>query len=202
MCRYAFYLSIALLTFGIGVFATIEFNKQSFEKDSIKPQTKETKIERTQSFVEEAKEETPKQKVKFQCKDKILLSVWNFLLEQNDFGNLANSVADEGISNCSEIFQINEFIDLNNDGVKEVIVRGKNSLVNSTTGNYGTWICQKVGHSYKVIFEESAEECKVKKSVTNGYRDIFIRGHASCCSSYLSTYKFHDGKYEESKCLF
>ena len=86
--------------------------------------------------------------------------------------------------------------------MKEAIVSGKHWLVNGATGNMGTWICQKIGNKYKVIFDDSAEEYVIKKSKTNGYRDVFVRFHASCCSSYQTTYKFQRGKYRENKCFF
>lgn len=105
-------------------------------------------------------------------------------------------------SNCTDILFIEQSVDLNNDGVEESVVRGKNWLLCGATGNCSTWIYGKFGNKYKKLLDTGGKSLEVKQKSGKNYKNIFVRVHDSCCSSYLQTYKFDGKKYKEDNCLF
>ncbi|CAN5483198.1 hypothetical protein BH10ACI1_BH10ACI1_12720 [soil metagenome] len=201
MRRYILYLAVALLAFGIGVFSvSVKFSQKTELKPIVFQTITESRIEKTKTIYNLVKEkkELPKQKDEFKCTDKILLAVWSYIGKYPDY----QKDAKENFSNCSELFAVSEMIDLNSDGVDEAIIEGIHPFVNGMRGNKSIWICRKVGKTYKVILEDREQEYEVKRNVTNGYKDIFLKLRDDCCASYQTTYKFKKDKYRESKCLY
>ena len=148
---------------------------------------------------------TPKKKVTdFSCKDRLFIAVLNDLKREKDSAENAKFYLNEpeNFSSCRDILFIEQSVDLNSDGKKEFVVRGKNWFLCGATGNCSTWIYERIGNRYKKLLDAGGETLEVKKNSTSGYRNIFIKIHDSCCSSYLETYKFNGAKYKESNCLF
>jgi hypothetical protein len=205
MRRYGFYLVFALLTFSVGSLFAIKFYWNSPKSVS----TSEQKIfisfndQKKNDFLGELRKRAIENKIQpsqntmeFTCKDANLSAVWKYPLKNENFREDVKEIVD-----CSTVIQIEKLIDLNNDGIKDAIVGGKDGLVNGAN-NQTIWIVQKIGRNYKVLLRESAEDYEIKKTTTNSFRDIFIKHHMSCCSSYQTTYKFSKGKYRENKCQF
>ena len=144
-----------------------------------------------------------KKKTTFTCNNKILFSVLIDLRKEKDFNeSVAYYLEDNNPSDCKDILFIEKSIDLNDDGIKEAVVRGKNWLLCGATGNCSTWIYGKFGNKYKKLLDTGGETLEVKRNSTNDYKNIFVRVHDSCCSAYLATYKFNGKKYKEASCLF
>jgi hypothetical protein len=205
MRRYIYYLAVALIAFGFGSFVALKFHwntpkivliggQNPFANSNRKKQNDFLGDLRKRAIKD--KTEPSQEKIEFACNDAVLATVWAFLLKDKDFKEAAKEVND-----CSTIIQIEKIIELNNDGLRDVIVGGRSALVNGAS-NQGIWLVQNIGKKYKVLLSESAETFAIKKNTTNGFRDIFVKHHMSASSSYDSTYKFSRGKYRESKCLF
>lgn len=202
MRRYISYLTVALLAFEIGSIAAFIFYWQTLENVSTKDRETIVKAEnkvRINNFSNDLKNppiimknDPSEAKIPFVCNDARLWAVWKFIGKKRDLN---------GLIDCSTVIGVEKIVDLNNDGKKEAIVSGIDGLVNGAN-NRSIWFVQKIGRDYKVLLEESVEDYEIKKSVTNGFQDIFTKHHMSCCSSYQSTYKFSKGKYREGRCLF
>ncbi len=211
MRRWFFYLLIGLSSFGIGSVIAERFNRQT---EKIFPNTQEVfKTRSFGNFREDIRrnslqfpiENQPavKKKSAFTCNNKILSAVLNDLRKQKDFDEDAkNHLEFSDDSDCQDILYINQTVDLNGDGINEFVVRGANFFLCGATGNCQMWIYKKSGNSYKKLLDTGGEILLVKKNLTSGYKNIFVRNHGSCASSYQTTYKFNRGKYEESQCLF
>ncbi len=92
------------------------------------------------------------------------------------------------------------FVDLNADGVPEVIAKGSGDAC-SPTGNCSIYVLQKSGTTYRVILEKGAgKTVTVQKTRTNGYRDIVIGMHGSATEQGLFVYQFGDGRYRRTHC--
>ena len=137
MRQIIFYIAIALLAFGIGSFIAVKFYYQSVEKQPVKPIKEKPKVAEfktnpnfvfdlnAKSFKQQDKENAEK-KVPFTCKNKTLVPAWNYLRKnEEDAKLLDDQIEANGFKSCSEIISILEQVDLNNDGIKEVIVGGK-----------------------------------------------------------------------------
>lgn len=144
-----------------------------------------------------------KKKTTFTCNDKLFQTVLRDLKKERDFNEGAKYYLEENNpSDCKDILFVEKLVDLNNDKNKEAVVRGKSWLLCGATGNCSTWIYGKFGNKYKKLLDTGGEILEVKKISTNGYKNIFVSVHDSCCSSYLETYKYNGAKYKEGNCLF
>ncbi len=91
-----------------------------------------------------------------------------------------------------------KWIDLNNDGVREVIAQG---MVNcSAVGNCPIWVFRKRGKGYQVLLEDEAQTFTIQKTSTGGYREIVTAVHGSATQAGLADYRFRDGRYQEAGC--
>ena len=217
MKQIAFYITIAFLTFGIGSFTVYKFyfniknSPVNVQETIIKTPTK---IEQNSNFIRYTfatrkisqngeKTAVIKSKTDITCKNKILSAVINDLKKEKKFKEFVKSYIEENNPlDCRDILFIEKYTNLNKNGGKEVIVRGK-MLMCGATGNCSIWIYKKSRKSYRKILESNGEALEIKNNSTKGYQNIFIRVRASCCSFYLLTYKFNGiNKYKENKCLF
>jgi len=89
-------------------------------------------------------------------------------------------------------------IDLNNDGVPEVVAQGMMNC--GATGNCPFWIFRKTKEGYELILEGEAQTFTVQPSTSNGFRDIVLSRHGSYSSGDLMRYRFHEGVYEGVAC--
>lgn len=89
-----------------------------------------------------------------------------------------------------------ESIDLNNDSLNEVIIRGNDSEMCGATGNCLSTIYKKDSDKYIAIFEGSGDN-EFLSNKTNGYYDICTSHGMGAFVSGLTIYKFNGQKYEE-----
>ena len=89
-------------------------------------------------------------------------------------------------------------IDLNGDGVPEVVAQG---MVNcGVTGNCPFWIFRKAKQAYELLLEGEAQTFTIQKSNANGFHDIVLSGHGSSTSGGLALYRYRRNAYEEVGC--
>lgn len=207
MRRYIFYILVALLTFGIGSFLALKlflnFNPNTSASPeflsslSSNPVLETTFPKLTNSSFK--KEEIP---AKPFCNDKNILSVWQFLLKDRYFREWPQDL--NASLDCKDMLEIKQ-IDLNEDGNKEILLRGKNLC--SAVGNCPYWIYQKQGKSYQKLLSDtdyidvSKLGEQMLKTKSNGYHDILLKGHLSASDTSYAFYKFDGKKYRLNKNL-
>lgn len=215
MRRYSFYIFIALLTFGTGSFIALNLywnyreklhtptNTVSFNNYLSQPDFRKSFVQYTDSSQDQ--ETLTKKSDKPTCKDKRILRVWKEVIKAENFREW-DSTSHE-IYDCSDLLEIKQF-DLNNDGQKEILVRGKTSPnLCGGVGNCAFWVFAKKGNKYKKLlfstdFADITELPKqVKKTKTNGYFDILLKGHLTAADTTYRTFKFDGKTYKERKCL-
>ena len=127
------------------------------------------------------------------CKSKELYEILMWLQENDGDVPYGNMDWD-----CSDIIKIKRHYDLNGDGVKEVFVEGAGIWGSVSTS--AIWVMQKKKHGYTILLREQGELFEVKKTSTNGYRDLYFPSRRSVWSTFLSTYKFKKNSYYKAKC--
>lgn len=209
MKRYTFYLLIALLTFGIGCYFAFKSFWVSNSHTSASPQflnnlssKSEYKSTFPKPFDPNKRQEEP---AKPFCNDKNILPIWKVLLKDKHFQE-QSPFSLEGKLGCEDLLEIKR-VDLNNDGNKEILVRGKNGNLCSAVGNCQFWIYEKKAGKYKKLLHETDYNDvsnlgkQILKTKTNGYSDILLKGHFTAADTTYRFYKFNGKKYKLSKDL-
>lgn len=94
-----------------------------------------------------------------------------------------------------------KIIDLNRDGIPEVIVQGSGEISCSPTGNCYFYVFKKSGNGYKLILErEAVQTFAITSKRTNGFNDLVLRQHGSAYESDAIVFRFIDGKYRRGPC--
>ena len=89
-------------------------------------------------------------------------------------------------------------IDLNGDGVLEVVAQGMVEC--SPTGNCPFWIFQKAGKAYRVLLEGYGQTFTIQPNRTNGYNDVVVSMHGSATQSGLTDYRYDGTRYMRRGC--
>ncbi len=132
------------------------------------------------------------------------MPVWNKLIKDKSFQDWGGS--DNENLDCVDMLEINEF-DLNQDGQKEILLRGTNFNLCSGVGNCAFWIYEKKGKGFRKIlystdYIDITEMSKqIQKNKTNGYFNVVLKGHLNASETSYETFKFDSQNYKESKCL-
>jgi hypothetical protein len=94
-----------------------------------------------------------------------------------------------------------KFIDLNSDGVPEVIIQAADDEHCTPTGNCDFWILKKSKGSYETLLDAAdVQFFSVKTTRSNGYADIVTGMHGSATYSDLKLFR-HDGhRYRLADC--
>lgn len=93
-----------------------------------------------------------------------------------------------------------KLVDLNGDGIPEIIAQGI-AKVCSPTGNCPVWVFQRVASGYKVILERGAvQSFTVQPTRSNGYFDIVLGMHGSATEQALYLYRFGQRRYRKTAC--
>jgi hypothetical protein len=91
-----------------------------------------------------------------------------------------------------------KMIDLNGDGVPEVVAQG---MVNcGATGNCPFWVFRKAKSGYELLLEGEAQTFTIQTSNSNEFRDIVLARHGSYDSGDLAHYVYQKGSYHEAGC--
>jgi len=92
-----------------------------------------------------------------------------------------------------------KFIDLNGDGVPEVIAQPIGNICGAA--NCPLYVFQKTGTNYRVILEKgAAQTVTVQRTRTNGYLDVVVGMHGSATEEGLFVYQFSEGRYRRTHC--
>ena len=146
-----------------------------------------------------------KLRTELSCYDPQVLPIWHQLKKDEEFKHRVGHSSDS--TNCSEMLEVYR-VDLNRDGKKEILVRGKNFQVCGAVGNCGFWVFERAGSSFKKLLSSSdyvdisdlGEQ--IQKSRTKGYADLLLKGHFSAAETGFYTYKFNGRRYVESRCMY
>lgn len=182
MRRYVFYIAIALSAFVIGsagvYFVFYEYNAKDISE------VKTTAVSETNyagTFVENRQTPQPEfvtfKLKELPCEDKTLQIVWNELTDE--FAEINETRAGD-FKSCEDFLEVADFfqddkdLDLNNDGVKEIFIRGIANPYSRCGNNcYTYWIFQKTGDKkYRKLFEAEGHLAIVQNKKTRGYKDI------------------------------
>jgi len=210
MRRYVFYLAVALLTFGFGLFISILVYLKPVERnDKTEAQKRTENVAVRGGFVEEPvfyetsqKPADDKKEIPV-CRDKRLAPLWNELKKDKMFRDSVDySDVD---ANCAEMLELQK-TDLNGDGRKEFVLWGSNLELCGGTGNCQIWIYEKKKGRYKLLlqsvaYNDAAKWFEPKKAESNGYRNILLKTHSTAAETTYEFYKFNGAKYVEYKCL-
>jgi hypothetical protein len=91
-----------------------------------------------------------------------------------------------------------KMIDLNADGVPEIIAQG---MVNcGATGNCPFWVFRKSKSGYELLLEGEGQTFTVQAVGASGFRDIVLSRHGSYSSGDLIHYQYQEGAYREAGC--
>lgn len=205
MYRFGIYILTALITFGIGSLAASIFHHE--KKTETKEIVKEKSFydfftNKTPRTAAESPPTTEERQAPF-CRDKRILPVWN-LIKNDEYFRERSGVFQN--PDCSDMFEVLRF-DLNQDGSKEIILRGKTTELCGAVGNCGFWIFGKIRGQYRKLLSSSdyVDITKMGEQIlrtkTNGYFDILLKGHLNAADTDYVYYKFDGAKYKEGKCL-
>jgi hypothetical protein len=89
-------------------------------------------------------------------------------------------------------------IDLNGDGVPEVVAQGMVGC--GATGNCPFWAFRNTKLGYVLLLDGEAQTFTIQTSRTNGFRDIVLSRHGSYSSGDLAHYQYHEGTYQQVGC--
>lgn len=94
-----------------------------------------------------------------------------------------------------------KLVDLNGDGVPEVIAQADDDESCSPTGNCPFWVLMKSGESYlPILAHRIAQTFTIQRSKSNGFNDIVLGMHGSATQMGLFVYRFSRGRYQECGC--
>lgn len=101
-----------------------------------------------------------------------------------------------------------EFVDLNGDGVNEIIAQGNGLGPCGGTGNCIVLVLERTREGWSTLldtFREGKlsggfEKIRVMDTSRNGFRDIVLAGHISASERNLVVYRHSDGRYRAAEC--
>lgn len=219
MRPFAFYIFVALLTFGIGSSMASNF----YWKTDIKIQ-KLYEIEASQKHLTNPTANNLLEKnvdnPKYSCKEKQLESFWEkldkeaFLKFKRQEIKIQNTSSEftsypdmnsfekewryfQKSFDCSYFLGINEEIDLNSDGEKEIFVTGEFGMRDGET-----FVFQRKDDKLKPILHDVCNiEREIKQTKSKGFSDITFSENWSGGSRMISHYQFNGKTYEAKKCF-
>jgi len=94
-----------------------------------------------------------------------------------------------------------QLVDLNGDGVPEVVAQAVGNFLCSPTGNCAFWIFQKMPSGYRLILEKGAAQgFTIQPNRTNSYSDVVLNMHGSATEQGLYLYQFKQDRYQRTAC--
>ena len=213
MKRLPIYFAFACSTFAIGTLAALLFlwktNQPTAKIENLKaiesPNPNANISEPTASRDATKQEPAERQNLhKYTCRDKRILPAWSELLKDKDFQEQAGFGEEE--DDCAEMLEA-AVIDLNRDGQKEIILRGKNIDLCSAVGNCDFWVFEKKNRKYRMILNWGDHlgmtrlPKQIRKTRTKGYSDLLLKSHYNASDTSFNFFKYDGEKYKQSKCL-
>jgi hypothetical protein len=100
-----------------------------------------------------------------------------------------------------------ELVDLNGDGVPEILAQGYSSRMNcGATGNCEFFVFEKTLLGIELLLDtykgdgSGVELYTVEETSTHGFKDLVLTEHESAFESTLFVYKFDGKRYKKSTC--
>ncbi|MFZ0641251.1 MAG: hypothetical protein WA020_05455 [Candidatus Acidiferrales bacterium] len=93
-----------------------------------------------------------------------------------------------------------KMIDLNGDGVPEVIAQGMGVADCGAVGNCSFWVFQKTRAGYKLLLDGGGQTFTIQKRSTGGFKEIVVAHHDSAGESGLTVYRYIAGAYQSVAC--
>ena len=94
-----------------------------------------------------------------------------------------------------------ELVDLNGDGIPEVVAQGTNKEGCSPTGNCPFWVFQKSGREYRLLVSLNAiQTFQIQRSRSNRFSDIVVEMHGSATQRTLRLLQYGRDKYHKAGC--
>jgi hypothetical protein len=113
---------------------------------------------------------------------------------------IGNATSEKKLLNYVNATRV-RLVDLNGDGIPEVIAQGYGEESCSPTGNCDFWVFMRSGNGYKLILErEAVQTFAISSRRTNGFNDLVLGQHGSAYERDLIVYHFADGKYRRGPC--
>ncbi len=92
-------------------------------------------------------------------------------------------------------------VDLNGDGIPEVIVQASDRESCSPTGNCPVWVFTRSGNEYKqILVKNSVQTFGICTSRTDGFFDLVLGQHGSASEQALYIYRFANERYNRRTC--
>jgi hypothetical protein len=219
MRRYTFYLSVALLAFGIGSFVVFKFYFKNAEQPVITQAIEKNKLEIKEKFptsiqkISEDDEINDEEKAAFDVL-KPTIKKWlrgeKIKNERNEISfELIKEITGKSESQLDEnerhFWQDSGFeftpslIDVDRDGKNELAIRNYCAPV----GNCQFWIFKKKGDGYEILLKaiNDVQMFKLRKSKTKKYFDLETTAHGDAWSGGMSVYKFDGKEYILEECF-
>jgi hypothetical protein len=196
MIRKFFYLSVALLAFGIGSSAVFEFYVKTVGQPLIVEKIEA--LERLQNNT--VKNDSPipsdEQILKWKMDSfEPIIAKWLDKKKIKQYVELKRN--DEWAGVTEHEAQV-KLIDVNSDNVEELFIQTGCSMV----GNCELWIFKKYMHGYNEILKaEMVQSFKLRKSKTKSYFDLEITSHGNSSSGGIAVYKFDRDEYKIDECF-
>jgi len=210
MRRYTFYLSVALLAFGMGSLVVFSFywktieqpleisnNLETLESQSVLPT--ETKIIQDDKITKYFKKTLEEVCAETKCTgDGTLKPIIKKWLKGEKLKNEVTSLWTLKVRQAfTEESALPSLVDLNLDGKKELILQSECAPV----GNCQFDLYIKKGKGYSNLLSTSMVQVfEVLKTSTNTFKDLHLRNHNSAFDSDHQILKFNGRKYIQKKC--
>lgn len=189
MCKCVRLFAIAVLTFIVGASATAYFQRLTHVpirvEHSSPPAFKPAVVETKPALL---------------CDDTLLRQIATDLFREQDSADLLRYYNPETFK-CSENFQTKK-VDLNRDGIAEIVVQGMSIPLCTLSGNCEFWIYRESENGYELLLATGGvQQYRFLKTTSNGYRDVETSMHGSAWDSSLSVYEFDGKRYRLAKCM-
>jgi hypothetical protein len=94
-----------------------------------------------------------------------------------------------------------KLVDLDGDGIPEIIAQGAGVPECSPTGNCPFWILRKSHDAYRVLFQRGAiQTFEIQRTRSNGFSEIVVEMHGSATERGLKLLRYSEGRYHETGC--
>jgi hypothetical protein len=206
MRRFALYLSVALLAFGMGSLIVFKLyfkpNEQSLIDKNEQAIENVLRIRTPEPAAEDLSSTETFNGYHFLCEDKQLKFFWlSFLKEKSVQKALPKKeYNDNVVYNCSHKLKIFR-IDLNDDGNDEYNVALIDSGICSSKSNCPRMIYeQNDGEFNQLLFNEASLLVELGNNRTKGYQDLNIVFNTGPGGGYIENYKFDGKRYKLENC--
>ena len=135
------------------------------------------------------------------CSDMRLRNAMRSIVRSSEFRSRTSDV-DLKNQDCRKLFTT-KFVDLNGDGVPEILMRGQVVNLCGGVGNCSFYVVTLKGRilmDTTDYVDRSIMGKQVQKSRTKGYSNILTTGHISAGETMFVLSRFDGHKYIDSKC--